>query len=185
MDINSILNLDTDSLLKELDYLLLELEAETFFVRKKPEEIMKNPDFVERKKEEYRFQVLNEIFIFPLKEFADRISSKMGQKPFDALQLEPLSISERLLKLRSYLVTKGCTVEMMSRLIPKTEQECDLLLNARKMGFSLGFEQNQSLDNAERILRASNYLESLSVSDFDISLDLSLGEDNKTSRSHM
>mgnify|MGYP001072350514 CR=1 FL=1 len=178
IDIDSML-LDTDSLLKELDYLLLELEAETFFVRKKPEEIMNNPDFVERKKEEQRFQVLNEMFIFPLKEFADRISSKMGQPLFDVYQLEGLSIAERLLKLRSYLVARGCTVEMMNRLIPKTEQECDLLLNARKMGFSLGFEQNQSLDNEDRILRASNYLESLSVSDS--TLDISQDEDSKSS----
>lgn len=176
MDMDNIL--DTNSLLKELDYLLLELESQTFFVRKKPEEIMNNQDFVERKKEEQRFQILNDIFILPLKEFADRISFKMNQAPFNIYQLEGLSIVERLLKLRSYLLSKGCTVEMMSRLIPKTERECDLLLNARKMGFSLGFERNQSLDNEDRISRASNYLECLSASS---ALDVSQNEDSKSS----
>lgn len=161
MDYNN--SYDMMNFLDDINSIIQELEMKTSFIRKTPDEIMKNEDFIEMKREQVRFELLNEMLVLPLKELANRISDRPNILPFDMSQLDKLSIMGRVMKLRTYLMSKGCTIQTIEQLIPKTEEEFDILLNAKKLGFNLGFDKNQPLDNKSRISRAQTYLEQVSV----------------------
>lgn len=152
----NINNLDIS--LEDIKDLIREIEVQTSLIRKKPSEIQKNLNIVERQRELYNYELLNKIYVLPLMEMANRISMKLNNKNVTFTNLEDLSIMGRMMVIRNYLVSTGCKLEDITQLIPQNENEVNILFNAYKNGFPLEFTSNQSLSNSSRLQRAFDYL---------------------------
>ena len=153
--------------LDEINKLLSELKSEeTSILRKTPAEIDQIPDLVEREKQKQSLEFYNEVMVWPLIELADRICMAQQQPKIDFTVLNNRSIRGRQAGIKKVLVSKGCTPEIMLKVIPKTPAEVNLLEEARDKGFNLGFEKHHKLDNEDRLLRASQYLETLNTNNY-------------------
>ena len=152
---------DIESLISnnEINDLLLELELETSVLKMKPESVMKISNIVERDKTLSKIKWLEELYVLPLLELANRINTTVCGKKVEFVGLENLSIRGRMFQIREFLLSKGCQIDTIIRVVPKTVEELGILLNARSLGFNLGFEEHQTLDNSERVMRAQQYLD--------------------------
>jgi len=138
----------------EINEFLFELEADTSILRKKPSDISEQSEL-------FQLKVLEEIYVLPLQELANRINMKLNNSKVEFYGLNGLSITGKSMKIRDYLLSKGCTKQMFMKVVPKTEAEINILLTARANGFDLGFNEQQTLDNDDRVMRAKQYLNSL------------------------
>lgn len=140
----------------EINKFLFELEADTSILRKRPGDVTGEKEF-------FQLKVLEEIYVLPLLELANRINMKINGCRVEFFGLEGLSITGKSMKIRDFLLTKGCTKKVFMQVIPKEETEINVLLAARSQGFNLGFQDNQTLDNNDRVSRARQFLESISL----------------------
>lgn len=138
----------------EINKFLFELEADTSILRKRPSD-------VSGEKELFQLKALEDIYVLPLQELANRINMKLNNDRVEFYGLDGLSITGKSMKIRDFLLSKGCTKETFMQVVPKTEAEINLLLTARAQGFDLGFDEHQTLDNQDRVFRAGQYLKSL------------------------
>lgn len=138
----------------EIKRFLFELEADTSILRKKPRDLSGQEEL-------FQLKVYDEIFVLPLFELANRINMKKNHNKIEFLGLDDLSITGRSMKIRDFLLTTGCTKKTFMQVVPQTEMEADILFAARLKSFDLSFQYNQTLDNNDRVLRAKQYLASL------------------------
>lgn len=148
------LNISVD----DINDLIKEIEIQTSLIRKKPSEIKSNLNTIERQKELYNYELLNKIYVLPLMEMANRISLRLKNKELTFTSLDDLSIMGRMMVIRNYLTSVGCRLEDITQLIPKNENEVNILFRAYKNGYSLDFDENQPLSNSSRVQRAIDYL---------------------------
>lgn len=145
--------------MEEIDKLLFELQEEhVSLTQKTPSMIRQNHDIVERKKEEMKFNWLNELYIRPLLEFSKRDALNRGMSFYDSYSSSDYSIMERMVRLRNELVSKGYHPQTITQLVPKNVDEVNTLLQANKQGFDLGFDNIPNLSNEDRVERANKYL---------------------------
>lgn len=142
----------------EINKLLAEFNTETPLIRKTPDMIEKNPNVVERSKELIEFTWLHDLYITPLSEFAKRVCVKLGIPFSEIPSFSNASIMGRMSKLRDFLLSKGCTLDTVFKLIPKNTSEIALLVEAKKCGFDLGFKGISDLTNDNRLERAKNFI---------------------------
>lgn len=154
---------EIDSLLSsnEIDKLLFEFKAETSVFRKKPSDIKNNSNEIERESELLKFKLLDELYVFPLFVLANRINMKLYNKPIEFQGMDNLSIIGRMFKIKEFLVSKGCSIDNIMDLVPRTANEIIILINAKNKGFDLGYASTQSLTNEDRVKRAQEYLDAI------------------------
>lgn len=127
-------------------------------IRKTPDMIDKILDPVVREKELLEFTWLHNLYISPMSELAKRICTKLSIPFSEIPSFSNASIMGRMTKLRDFLFSKGCTIDTIVQLLPKSTQEVELLIKAHKYGFDLGFDGIDNLANNHRLERAKNYL---------------------------
>lgn len=155
--------------IEDINEMMKEIEVQTSLIRKKPVEILENTDIMSRQMQLRNFEVLNKIYVLPLKEMADRISMKLYGKRANFYGLEDMSIMGRMMAIRNFLLSVGCKMNDIIQLIPQDEEEVNILFRAYKKGFSLEFTANQSLMNGDRLIKAMNYLKQENINQEDSS----------------
>lgn len=158
------LDLDlTDTILEQeiLDF-ISQLSLQFQLLEKTPSEIDTIKDNIERNRLLNDFNLLNEIYVLPLSEMANRVSNRLTGQRKIFIGIDDFSIKKRMAVIRKYLISKGVSEETILKLIPKTVEEVNLLAEARKSGFSLDFGDADSLSNEDRLIRARKHLEQLS-----------------------
>ena len=119
-------------------------------------------DVIERNRLLNDFNLLNEIYVLPLLEMANRISNRLTGQRKIFVGIDDFSIRKRMAVIRKYLIDKGVSENTILELIPKTVSEVNVLVAARKSGFLLEFGDADSLSNKDRVMRASEHLKQLS-----------------------
>lgn len=158
-------NLDIGITMSDIDKLLNELKIETSLLRKRKEEIERNPDLLVKSQELINFRILTEIYVLPLSEMANRLSLHYNQQPICFPNLDNYSIIGQVMTIRNFLLSKGCSLETIVKLIPKSKEEVNIFVLAYHNGFSLEFLPNQTLYNEDRLKRAKDHLEQLKKDD--------------------
>ena len=157
-------DVDTRALWDDLENMIEELkQKEESLLRKTPKDLEKITDPMERKYTQAKIQWLKSIYVTPLLELANRISFKLTNKLAEFKNLDNLSVRGQMFQIRNYLFSKGCTIEILENIIPKSQREVNILLAARKAGFDLSFKPNQSLSSDFRVKRATEYLEKFGI----------------------
>lgn len=96
------------------------------------------------------------IYIKPLEKLVMNLLANANKEKY-MYNVDDLSIIERLKLYNNILVHSGYTKEQLANLLPKTEEEVDLLAKA----FENGFKDSNVIDNETRVLEAKNFLQSL------------------------
>lgn len=149
-----------DSLPPEIEEFLEEKKnSKTPLIRKKPETLILIPDIKKREEEIKEFNCLHNLYVLPLSEFAVRICTKLGISTIEIPNIYNLSIMGRMSKLRDFLISKGCTIETITKLLPQSTSEIDLLIKANKYGFDLGYANILDITNENRLARARQFLQ--------------------------
>lgn len=145
--------------MEEIDSMIAEVQkTDVPVIRKTPDMIDKNPDITTREKELLEFTWLHNLYISPMSELAKRICLKLNMPFSEIPSFSNASIMGRMTKLRDFLFSKGCSIDTIVQLLPKSTQEVELLVKAHKFGFDLGFDGIDNLTNDHRLERARNYL---------------------------
>lgn len=159
-----MLNINIDELnigitMEDIDSMIAEMQKTDIpVIRKTPDMIDKNFDPMTREKELLEFTWLHNLYITPMSELAKRICSKLNIPFSEIPSFSNASIMGRMTKLRDFLISKGCTIDTVIQLVPKSTKEIELLAKAHRYGFDLGFDGIDNLTNDYRIERAKNYL---------------------------
>lgn len=96
------------------------------------------------------------IYIKPLEKLVMNLLANANKEKY-MYNVDDLSIIERLKLYNSILIHSGYTKKQLANLLPKTEEEVDLLAKA----FENGFKDSNVIDNETRVLEAKNFLQSL------------------------
>lgn len=157
-------NFDLDDTISEAKILefINELYLSSQLLEETPAEIDTMKDTIERNHLLNNFNTLNEIYVLPLSEMANRVSNRLTGQRKIFVGIDDFSIKKRMTVIRKYLISKGVSEDTILKLIPKTVEEVNLLAEARKSGFSLEFGDADSLSNEDRLMRARKHLEQLS-----------------------
>lgn len=157
-------NLDLDDTISEAEIyeLINDLYLSSQLLEETPAEIDTIKDTIERNRISNNFNILNEIYVLPLSEMANRISNRLTGQRKIFVGIDDFSIKKRMAVIHKYLISKGVSEDTILKLIPKTVEEVNLLAEARKSGFSLEFGDADSLSNEDRLMRARKHLEQLS-----------------------
>jgi len=144
---------------EEIDRLIAELQKDRMSLIEKAPSLIKNNHNIEaREKEMIKFEWLNDLYVVPLIEFSKRVSMNEGTTFTDTYTRSDYSIIERTVRLRNFLVSKGYNPLTITSLVPKTVEEINLLLQAKKIGFNLRLDNQVDLTNDNRVQRAKDYL---------------------------
>ncbi len=128
---------------------------------KSPNEIRKIPVLHDRNAELAKFELLNQLYVLPLFEYAKRVS---GNPKLSFKDSDELSIYHRCQILQQYIKQKAAekgkkfTEIDLHRLIPTTEKDIDYLVRAKRIGFDLGLEKQEYLENNVRVFLARQRL---------------------------
>lgn len=142
---------------EEIDKLLKQLSQQSLIpsiTEIKPDEISNIKDIVERNKLQTKFGYVNKLYIDPLKKLL-LACHKNNKSPIP--NIDNLSIIERINAYRKALITLGFTPAQLGELVPKDEEEVDLIVSAMEKGF----EEQKTGNNKDRLIEARNYLSSL------------------------
>lgn len=152
------LNLFLDDIItdEEIQNLVNQLSLQYQPLEETPDDIESIKDVIERNR------LLNEIYVLPLLEMANRISNRLTGQRKIFVGIDDFSIRKRMAVIRKYLIDKGVSENTILELIPKTVSEVNVLVAARKSGFLLEFGDADSLSNKDRVMRASEHLKQLS-----------------------
>lgn len=158
------LNLFTDNIItdEEIQDLINQLSLLYQPLEETPADIESIKDVIERNRLLNDFNLLNEIYVLPLLEMANRISNRLTGQRKIFVGIDDFSIRKRMAVIRKYLIDKGVSENTILELIPKTVSEVNVLVAARKSGFLLEFGDADSLSNKDRVMRASEHLKQLS-----------------------
>lgn len=154
IDINNTIT-DIDKLIEEIKK---EAENDVSIVRKTPDMIEKTIDITKKEQELAKFNLLNELYVLPIMELAQRVSFATSGQNIVIPGFDNFSIAGRMFKLRDYIVSKGYKVDAIISLLPKSTTEVNLLLQAKEKGFDLGFNNIPDLTNQNRLQRAQYFL---------------------------
>lgn len=144
----------------EINSLLEEKKnSNTPLIRQKPDALLLISDVKERNEKIREFNRLNSLYVVPLAEFSVRICGKLNIPSLEIPNIDNLSIMGRMSKFRDFLISKGCSIDTITKLLPKSTKEIDILTKASNYGFDLGFENIQVITNDNRVQRAKEYLE--------------------------
>lgn len=157
-------NLDLDDIMTDEEILefINDLYLSSQLLEETPAEIDTIKDTIERNRISNNFNILNEIYVLPLSEMANRVSNRLTGQRKIFIGIDDFSIKKRMAVIRKYLISKGVSEDTILKLIPKTVEEVNLLVEANKSGFSLEFGDADSLSNEDRLMRARKHLEQLS-----------------------
>lgn len=123
----------------------------------KPSEIEKLEEF---EKAMYKEQFNNSLqaYVKPLEKLVTNLLNNANKEKYSYDEaVADLSIRERVTFYSEILNKSGYTHEQLSRLVPRTKEEIDLLAKA----IDSGFDDSEILDNEIRIANAQEYLNSL------------------------
>ncbi len=120
----------------------------------KPDEISNIEDVVERNKMQANFEYINKIYIDPLKKLL-LACHKINKSPIP--DVNNLSLVKRINTYGKALITLGFTPAQLDELVPKDEEEFDLIVSAMEKGF----EEQKTGNNKNRLIEVRNYLRSL------------------------
>ena len=96
------------------------------------------------------------IYVKPLEKLVKNMLDRANKEKY-SYDIEDLSIFERVKVYNNILIRSGYTKEQIGSLLPKNEEEVDVL----SLAFENGFKDICVLDNETRVLKAKNYLQSL------------------------
>lgn len=148
----------------EMNSLLEEkINSKTPLIRQKPESLYLITDTRDKAAKILEFSRLHSLYVLPLSELSVRICNKMKISHAEIPNIDNLSIMGRMSKLRNFLISKGCSIETITKLLPKSTEEIQLLTKANNYGFSLGFENIQDITNDNRLQRANEFLQSKNI----------------------
>lgn len=121
----------------------------------KPSEIEKLEE-VERHNYKDQFHKSLEVYVKPLEKLVKKLLDSVNKEKY-TYNVDNLSILERVSLYRNVLTQSGFTKEQLTSLVPKTEDEFDLLAKA----LANGFDDKNILDNETRVREAKEFLQSL------------------------
>lgn len=96
------------------------------------------------------------IYVKPLEKLVKRMLDGANKEKY-IYDVADLSIFERVKLYNSILLHSGYTKDQLANLLPKTEEEVDLLAQA----FENGFHDLDIIDNETRVKEAKKFLQSL------------------------
>lgn len=96
------------------------------------------------------------IYVKPLERLVTNLLNNANKEKY-MYNVDDLSIIERLKIYNSILIHSGYTKKQLANLLPKTEEEVDLLAKA----FENGLKEATFMDNETRILEARDFLRSI------------------------
>lgn len=160
-----------DITMKEIYSMIEEMEKERVpIIRKTPKEISDNTNSIDREKELVEFTHLHDLYVAPLLEIAKLTCMQLGIAYSEIPGFSNLSIMGRVSKLCDFLISKGCTVDTIRKLlrdIPKEIQE--LLLEKENLKTPLTRKTpsmimgNSNIKLREEEMREFQYLHDLYV----------------------
>ncbi len=121
----------------------------------KPSEIEKLEDF-EKVIYQRQYSSLLQIYVKPLEKLVTNLLNRANKEKY-SYNVDNLSILEMVALYGKVLRQSGYTKEQLISLVPKTEEETDLLAKA----INNGFDDSNILDNETRISEARYFLENL------------------------
>ncbi len=145
----------------EIEEILRKLkQTETPITEKRPSLFNEIRNLEQRQKELRLFHLAKELYIGPLENYLTVLTHGEGSynKPFE--ETDDLSIVERAVRMRNTILKHGGTLENILNLVPKTEEEQDILMCAKNNGFPL----NHTLSNNEKVAAAQQYLNTIGIS---------------------
>lgn len=142
---------------EEIEKLFNELKDEYLppVIDMKPSEIEK---MGEENKANYKFQFNTslQVYVNPLEKMVINLLNNANKEKY-SYNVDDLSISERVKLFSDILVKSGYSKEEVDSLVPRTEEEFDIIADA----ISNGFDDSNILKNEIRVAEAKNYLLSL------------------------
>lgn len=152
----------------EIEEILRKLrQTETPITEKRPSSFNEIHNLEQRKKELETFLLANELYIRPLENYLTVLTHGEGNysKPFE--ETDDLSVLERIVRLRDTILKHGGTLENILSLVPRTEEEQDILVYAKNNGFPL----NHTISNDEKVAAARQYLNTMGISPTDDNME--------------
>ena len=142
-------------------------QTETHITEKRPSSINEIRNWEQRQKELRLFQLAKELYIGPLENYLTILTRGEGSydKPFK--ETDDLSILERAVRMRDTILKHGGSLEYLLSLVPRTEEEQDILVCAKNNGFLL----NHTLSNDEKVAAAQQYLNTMGISPTDDNIE--------------
>lgn len=125
----------------------------------KPSEIERMEEF-ERTKYKEQFNNYLQVYVRPLEKLVANLLDNANREKY-SYNVDDLSMLERVTLYGNILMHSGYTKEQLTSLVPKTEDEVDLLARA----IMNGFDDSKIIDNETRVTEAQNFLSSLDKSE--------------------
>lgn len=144
---------EIDEFLSSLEKMLIEIPPMQYI---KPSQINQIENEEKRKELENDFASIHYLFVYPLEKLLEYITKKTGQEYYK-LDYQDTCIMERTIMIEKLLEQKGYSKEQVKNLVPKTEDEQKLLLQARRSGF----KDDLPCYNDYRVASASQFIQSL------------------------
>lgn len=117
----------------------------------KPSEIEELEEF-DRLDYKKQFNKSSRIYVKPLEKLVKKMLDSVNKEKY-VYNVDDLLIFERVKLFNSILIRSGYTKEQIVSLLPKTEEEVDLLAKA----FENGFKELTIMDNETRVLEARSF----------------------------
>lgn len=146
---------------------LKQKEKEIKVAYKRPSSINEIRNLEERKLSWRIFRFTEELYLGPLGNYLAILTH--GEKSYDKIfkETDDLSIMERALRMREIILKNGGSLDYLLSLIPRTEEEEDILKCAKNNGFPL----NHMLSNDEKVAAARQYLNTMGISPADDNIE--------------